>query len=411
MESMLDNYIGEVDAKIIIAEIKAGKSVHWNNVIIKGNLSIRDIILQDEGGRPVIGSKISITNCQIIGTVNFYGAIFKNKSQGYQGVNFADTQFCGTANFSETRFCQGANFVRSKFAGRADFRGAKFCSAVFTKAIFNGYADFHKARFSNIDNDAAILDGTTFLDYANFMDAHFYADAYFNWAYFNDYSNFNNAIFRGKAKFNNVTFKEALFENAEFLSKETLSFNGVKFEKLFTNWNNLYKPKYFVRCKNYGFFDVGTGDNYLIFNNSIYLSLIENFKKIGFFNDADECYYYYRIKSREKLTSIFKVLDSFFMLSYGYGTKPLRPLVWSLFFLFLFVILYIYLENIGLMRSVPISETLNTSLTLLLSGTKLIADPKYSATGLLYWIFNIEKIFGSLFFGLFILSISKAIMR
>ena len=34
MEDKMDSYVGEVDAKIILAEIKAEKQVQWHNVIM-----------------------------------------------------------------------------------------------------------------------------------------------------------------------------------------------------------------------------------------------------------------------------------------------------------------------------------------------------------------------------------------
>ena len=108
----------------------------------------------------------------------------------------------------------------------------------------------------------------------------------------------------------------------------------------------------------------------------------------------------------------YRGMDYFLMLSYGYGVKPLRPLVMSLFILISFGLIYSYFgKDIGFKGTISMIDALNTSLTLFLSGTKLITDPNYKAMGLLYWIFNIEKLLGSLFFGLFIISAGRKIIR
>jgi len=253
--------------------------------------------------------------------------IFKNNHN--RDVNFNNTRFCGVSHFSGARFCQGANFAGATFESEANFRDAIFCSAVFTNAEFKGYANFRKARFCNVNNDVAILDGAKFKDYANFKDAIFYANAFFNWTFFNDIANFNDAIFKGFGKFENATLKDGLFENTSFSGKDKLSMNGIKYENVFINWKDIYKPKRALKW----FLDIGGGDNYLSYNDTIYPTLIENFKKIGFFNDADDCYYYYRNQCREKLNPIHKIIDFFFMLFCGYGTKPIRTGIWFLVFI------------------------------------------------------------------------------
>jgi hypothetical protein len=250
------------------------------------------------------------------------------------------------------------------------------------------------------------------MDYANFKDARFCSNASFNWANFSDYANFNDAKFEGYAKFDNVTFKYGLFENASFGGKNKLSMSGTNYEKLFIKWKNLYQPKYALKFRNNGFLDKGEGENHLSYSDLAYNQLIENFRKLSFFEDADSCYYYYRNRCRERLDSIYKGIDWFLMLSYGYGVKPLRPLVWSIIFVLLFGFLYYFFgEIMGFTKATSPIEALNMSLTLLLSGTKLIEAPNYATTGALYWIFNIEKLLGSSLLALFILSVGRTIIR
>jgi uncharacterized protein YjbI with pentapeptide repeats len=384
--------------------------VRYDKFIIKGDLDIRGLDLPKDNRLHIVTSTISITNCRFEGAVFFNDVIFKNEDD--RDVNFRGSQFCSPAYFSRSSFCQGANFEKSQFDDNAEFRDTKFCSAVFTQAKFSKYANFRNVRFCNENNEEVIFDGANFIDYANFKDARFYANTSFNWAHFSDYANFNDAKFKGNAKFDNVTIKYGLFENTIFGGKNKLSMSGTNYEKLFVTWKNLYEPKYVLKFRNNGFLDIGEGDNHLSYSNLVYTQLIENFKKFGFFEDADGCYYYYRNRCREKLDPFYKGLDWVFMLSYGYGVKPLRPIGWSLFFLVLFGLIYAYFGNdIGFTGAISIFDGLNISSTLLLSGTKLIAAPNYATTGVLYWIFNFEKLLGSLFFGLFILSIGRTIIR
>ena len=67
--------------------------------------------------------------------------------------------------------------------------------------------------------------------------------------------------------------------------------------------------------------------------NTAYELLIENFRKIGFFDDADECYYQFRLqqfKSRDFSKNIpMWFFDLAALAFFGYGTKPAFPLIWS----------------------------------------------------------------------------------
>ena len=67
-----------------------------------------------------------------------------------------------------------------------------------------------------------------------------------------------------------------------------------------------------------------------------YLLLIDNFKKLGFFEDADNCYYHYRNERRRDLPRPYKPVDWILMALYGYGVRPIRPLIWAMIFFLAF---------------------------------------------------------------------------
>jgi len=100
--------------------------------------------------------------------------------------------------------------------------------------------------------------------------------------------------------------------------------------------------------------------NKLVFDEATYKSLIDNFKKIGFFEDANDCYYRFMVEyGYEKLPGLNQIpklnnkiktmqintedvstdpIDNIFLsfyylfswILYGFGTKPLYTLIWSL---------------------------------------------------------------------------------
>ncbi len=75
---------------------------------------------------------------------------------------------------------------------------------------------------------------------------------------------------------------------------------------------------------------------------------MDNFKKLGYLEDYDNCYYEYRKEHRDQNWSgtyhainpaeewIRKRIDAGRELTYGYGKRPLYPLYWSMGTILLF---------------------------------------------------------------------------
>jgi uncharacterized protein YjbI with pentapeptide repeats len=124
-----------------------------------------------------------------------------------------------------------------KFNGDADFEGAEFNrGASFSSAEFNS-TDFTKSQFDK--------------------EAHF-----------------GDADFIGKTSFENAHFKEyALFENASF--EDELNLIRTRYSKLFIRWHSIEKGG-------------------LVYDDAAYMSLMKNFKDLGYYEDYDGCYYAYR---------------------------------------------------------------------------------------------------------------------
>jgi hypothetical protein len=80
----------------------------------------------------------------------------------------------------------------------------------------------------------------------------------------------------------------------------------------------------------------------LDFDEGAYLALIKNYNNLGWYNDANDCYYDYRNEVRKNWltayapdlkTRVSNILNWFIdtteWLLYGYGVQPLFPVVWS----------------------------------------------------------------------------------
>lgn len=67
-----------------------------------------------------------------------------------------------------------------------------------------------------------------------------------------------------------------------------------------------------------------------VYGDTTYLSLIKNFKELGFLEDADNCYYFHRTRRRQNLTFLYNLIDKMMEAFCGYGVKPVYPLICSM---------------------------------------------------------------------------------
>jgi hypothetical protein len=186
---------------------------------------------------------------------------------------------------------------------------------------------------------------------------------------------------------------------------------------------------------------------------------MENFKKLGYLEDYDNCYYEYRKEHRDQDWSgkyhgissaeewIRKRIDFGLEIFYGYGKKPLNPLYWSIGTILLFGSIW----RIGGLRRDEsrnqkgifekyghddmhvsrkphqslnwqselyiLAEVMLFSVTVFLSGTRLFIDPpeipelpgwsKFTTRA----AFTAERILGAFFSILFFLAIGATVIR
>jgi uncharacterized protein YjbI with pentapeptide repeats len=418
----------EVSVDSILRNLQEGKPIDYDHVLINGNLDISKLDLARENGKLLIKSEIKITKSQINGIINFSEAIFLER------INFEESAFAETATFSGARFAKPANFFGAKFNKRANFRGTEFNLYQMTEQT--RCADFRESSFVEADFSNAWFRGlvsfssgyTQFKDYVWFNNCKFdgtanFAEANFNNAYFNGAEFRGNAIFP-ISTFSEVHFEQSLFnEDADFTEahfgkianfkgsklRGDALLNGVVFDKVGalelerSRFNNFYARWNEI-------------NNALTYNNETYLYLVENYKRFGWFEDADNCYYSYRINYHIN-NPIRRLFDLAARFSYGYGLKPERPLAFSAFIIIFCGIIFFYSINGSL---TPITQTISLGSALFVSANTFTSGASslinassatLSTAGNLVYMVTLEKILGWVFFVLFLASIGRTVIR
>jgi hypothetical protein len=79
------------------------------------------------------------------------------------------------------------------------------------------------------------------------------------------------------------------------------------------------------------------------YDDSAYLALIKSYNNLGWFEDADQCNYYYRtVRRKDHLSGAQWVIDCIPWLFYGYGVRFYYPLIGMLVVLIISALFYIY---------------------------------------------------------------------
>lgn len=297
----------EVPAKDVLAKIGAGEPAEFDNCVIVGYLNLSALTIER--------------------SVHFNDTIFQNS------VNFESTIFNGDAYFRASTFNGAAYFGHSTFNGTAYFERSTFNdTAYFLASTFNGAAYFRASTF----NDTADFRYSTFNGAVNFVSFfkgfdYFWSTssgaADFGYSTFNGAADFGHSTINGAADFGHSTFKEDAFFYGTSFNHE-INLELTEYKKLYIRW-----------CNN----------NRLVYDDTAYQLLIDNLKKLGFIGDADVCYYQFRagqVLHQDPINDpIMYLLNFGSWIFYGFGKKPLYPLIWSVFFIVVFGFLWMSLES------------------------------------------------------------------
>jgi len=290
---------------------------------------------------------LSLMGCEFRDGVIFMEARFS------KGVDFRLTEFSGGADFQVARFSGGADFWQAKFSegafiyaefSEANFREAEFTEGNFWGAGFSEKADFEAAKFSEGNFRQARFSEVSFRDAAfaeaSFEEAKFLDSADFQAASFSAGVDFRSAEF-SKTNFRGVGFSETDFTVAKFAEAADFSttrfsgdaiFEGVKgTQNIMVAWEGGLKGK-------------------LAYDEAFYIALIENYQSRGWFLEADDAHYAYRVEKRKRRETDpspkerwkGKMELVFLEIPFGYGVKPLNLLYTYTSLLLFFSIMYLF---------------------------------------------------------------------
>ena len=464
-----DESLPKIDADYILKEILEGKDVDHKNVIIKGDLDLRKIDIQkDNGDERVVTSKIRIDNCQIQGTLDFSHSLFEKSiiflESRFEGMaSFWGCQFKGYTNFSDSRFEGKAVFHDSRFEGKTVFHDSRFKGyAGFSLSRFKEYADFSGSRFeewayfdeSRFDGDAFFIE-SRFEGNANFVGSRFKEYADFSGSQFKGDANFTASQFDGEAYFTHkgtdVRFKRSfnlnvckinfiLIENVEFscLTGKQISLEYPELKYFFASWDLI--------------------KDHILYHESTYLALVKNYKDLGWFDDADNCYYAFRkleqtnknwykkpnrlidllieihrwfilrleiplkcmtwvsdlwLFSWIKLFDWSKLLDYISWITCGYGLKMWPLVIWIIGSILIFASIYSMFDAIAInLGTTPGNASLIDCVyfsTFSLAGRPTPVG--FSIIGSWKYVALMENLLGYVFLALFVVVLSRKVVR
>lgn len=361
----------------------------FEDISFLNGANFRGSIFRDDFGFENISSKnssISFVNSTFLKNVEITQSQFKGEGYLFREADFSGQVSIGGSNFSNF------DVSKSNFNGSVKILNAIFDgSTVFRNAIFNKEA----AIFGCIFNGNSDLRISKFMQPASFKASTFNGSALFEKAEFDKRAQFSDALFLGLADFTDCIFKEdAVFEGAEF--KSDLVLKRTDYKDLFIRWDNITN---------------------LPFDDSSYLLLIENFKKLGFWSDADNCYYAYRSERNQFLPFHNRLVDFILLLLYGYGTKPGFSLFWIIFTIFsMGVILHKWKILKKDSMNASFLDAILFSAANFASGAKslseLISTPtKFTVAERYQFLVIIERFLGMLLFALFLISLARTVIR
>jgi len=330
-----------IQAEEVLSKIRGGDPVNYDRVLVVGNL---DISLLGPGTFRVGSLRITnsslqgvvfLDNLTVDGQANFEETEFQNdlflRGCRFQDAEFPHAHFCGYADFSSCIFKEPANYVQAIFDGDTDFSYSQFLK----DASFN---------FAKFNTDFVYFDGTGFFGNVSFQGTRFGKYVYFYAASFHKAADFLFADFEGNCLISDVRFGgDVIMESVQF--KGYAIFGDTHFDGLLllpgATINNMMMPG--VTFGENSLIYLNNSDvhrllaswrdiqDHLVFQGAVYLALVENYKDLGWFQDADECYYRYRwLAQEEKSWGWSRLFDYLAWVFCGYGVRPSYTVAWSL---------------------------------------------------------------------------------
>lgn len=449
-------------AEDILLNIKKGFPVKYDHVLVEGNLILGNLGLQKkityrtafnlQSGLSKevyeVKAPIEINDSIIHGTLEFGSAIFEDAVDFHGSIfdgdvcftesvfeseaNFSNVQFNGNARFLWSRFEGYSPFEKSRFAKNAFFGGAKFeGDAIFDGTQFHGEANFSEAIFNGkaYFSEIEVAGNTSFTKSQFFLNSYFlkadFGNAYFKGVKFHEDADFTEAQFCGNAYFNrsqfngNTYFLDSNFESnvcflganfgghTHFLRNNFIGYLNLDLSRIYSMslLDANFESGSTISLKQSDFFKLELKwpiiSDKIIYDGPAYLALVRNYNNLGWFRDADNCYYRYRFIEGSNLKGISKFVDLIARGIYGYGVRPLNPFIIG-FGVFVFSALIFLYEN---QAHSPLNA-LELS-AIILTTTTQVGD---LASLCRFWSIC-ERILGFILMSVFLVVLGKKIIR
>lgn len=458
------NATSNIKASDVIAKIKSGEAVDYQNVSIEGKLDLSDLNVP-------INQAVRITNSRI-DAINFDGTTFDETldmsgSVFQKGASFAKAKFLSDVRFTGSTFIGPADFRNADFEGYSSFTDAQFFNdtsfgnaqfigdSSFLDCIFAGDVDFNFAQFSRTAsfwnatfNNVSFLEAK-FIEHASFGYTQFNGNSIFAATNFGSDVVFKSSIFRGNTTFGlskfdglcdftDVNFKVmATFLGTKF--SDNVYFTDAKFDKdLILEGARIYSmqldnvtfgegSKINLKDADFTRFVVRWSaiKDRLIFNGAAYQALVKNYKNLEWFDDSDDCYFQYRMLTQsQEPWGWTKIIDIISWLSCGYGVRVSYVTFWCIFTIFFFG--FIYWAGNGMRRFELSGREVPTDGERIHEDRTPLTDAIYFSTAMFttsqapYYNYPVgfyrhlamfEGILGWFFLGLFVVVLSGVLIR
>jgi uncharacterized protein YjbI with pentapeptide repeats len=381
-------------------------------------------------------NEASFREATFYGPAVFNGAIFQNnasfvdssfqKEASFSGIFFggdADFNyssfgdyayfpysfFQGRALFSDVSFVGGSDFSFSQFGDHALFFKSEFSDyASFWGAIFNGPAMFGMTRFGSLTafNNCSFLRGSNFNlakfdDAIDFEGSDFQGTALFGLSQFSGHANFRNTSFHEDLNLKGSKVSSLVLQNTKFDDISRIILNDSQFSNLRAPWSEIR--------------------GHAVYEPGAYLALIENYRRMGWAEDEDDCYYQYRwLYQAQKPWGWSKLIDMLAWASCGYGVKPSFAVIWSILTIFAFAL--IFWGSDGIRRSSrpfqgweidPVPERATLRNALFFSTMIFLSQGPidFLPVGRKRYLVIIEGILGWLLLALFLVTLGRIMIR
>jgi uncharacterized protein YjbI with pentapeptide repeats len=324
-----DNYLDltKINSTEIITKVNEGDLIQYDRVEIIGDLNFSESNLPVEDERLELSAPIKITNSIIngeldgswiyfLGNIDFSNTVFsRNASFAHSKfryfTNFDNAEFVGTANFDECEFHGDIYFKNSTFMGSSSFLLCKYLlEADFSNIIFMNDSIFKRSQYNS-----AIFYDTTF-NYTDFSNCKF-VEADFRKSRFLKYTNFVGADFGKFAQFGDNDIKN------------TIDLTNIKFGTLELSWDVI-------------------GISSVYFDANTFHALIKNYNDLGWYDDADKCYYDYRLWSQglKHQNDPYLYADIIAMNLCGYGVRWQNTIYCAIGIIILFWFIFIIRKDV-----------------------------------------------------------------